>query len=123
MAPVRQGPGGRGGLGEWIALGDLPGEDKVDPAVLQAAQDVFRLAANGRIGRRRTRLAERGALNARAREADDPAEEAELLRQAEQITKAIREDDYAERRAQEEWMAQGRPPPPGADPDTDGKDG
>ena len=54
VAPVRQGPGGRGGLGEWIALGDLPGEDKVDPAVLQAAQDVFRLAANGRIGRRRT---------------------------------------------------------------------
>ena len=121
VAPVRQGPGGRGGLGEWIALGDLPGEDKVDPAVLQAAQDVFRLAANGRIGRRRTRLAERGALTARAWEADDPAEEAELLRQAEKIDKAIRADDYADRRAQEEWMAQGRPPPPGAD--TDGKDG
>ena len=71
----------------------------------------------------RARLAERGALKARAREADDPAEEAELLRQAEQISKAIREDDYADRRAQEEWMAQGRPPPPGADTDTGGKDG
>ena len=33
-------------------LGDLPGEDKVDPAVLQAAQDVFRLAANRRIAKR-----------------------------------------------------------------------
>ena len=68
----------------------------------------------------RTRLADMQALKARAREADDPAEEAELLRQAEKIDTAMREDDYALRRAQEEWLAQGRPPPHGADPDTDG---
>ena len=78
-------------------------------------------AAEENEARDRARLADMQALRARARKADDPAEEAELLRQAEKIDTAIREDDYAGRRAQEEWLAQGRPPPHGAD--TDGKDG
>ena len=74
-------------------------------------------AAEENEARGRAMVADMKALQARARDADDPAEEAELLRQAEKIDTAIREDDYALRRAQEEWMAQGRPPPHGEDKD------